>query len=72
MGSEMCIRDRLQPALRYGSGRSLLEKPIQGLFVRFANRSSPPPMQHTDKRKQPPCSIKIDLYLAGEAIHQRL
>jgi len=29
-------------ALRYGSERSLLEKPIQGLFVGDADRSSPP------------------------------
>src|SRR5690606_3212802 len=29
-------------ALSYGLGRSSLEKPVSGLFARFADRSSPP------------------------------
>ena len=33
---------RRRLALRYGSGRSSLEKPISGLFVCFANHSSHP------------------------------
>lgn len=37
----MAISDSSTPALRYGSGRSSLEKPNRWLFVRYANRSSP-------------------------------
>ncbi|SFT63827.1 hypothetical protein [Mesorhizobium sp. YR577] len=36
------IRPFGPPALRYGSGRSSLEKPNRWLFVAFDDRSSPP------------------------------
>src|SRR5690606_36873448 len=35
------LRAKPTPALRYGSGRSSLEKPDRWLFVRCADRSSP-------------------------------
>jgi len=35
------IRLPAPPALRYGSGRSSFEKPILGLFIRFADHFSP-------------------------------